>query len=90
MNLMIGDEYLVEFNAAWKTGVYQGIWQNLFESDKSLSYIFVVREYHSVHGSYDFSIHVRMEDLTARVKVLDIQDDSSTLTLPPHTEASIE
>lgn len=85
MDLMIGDEYEVEFNSAWKVGVYQGIWQSLFESDKSLSYIFVVTEYHRIHGSYQFSIHVRMEDVTARVRAFDNTQESSTLTMPPST-----
>jgi hypothetical protein len=89
MNFMIGSEYQVEFNSEWKTGTYQGVWQNLFESDKTLAYIFVVTEYHRIHGSYQFSVHVKSDEIEVRVRTFDIGSQSSTLTLPPET-VSIE
>ena len=84
MYFTIGDEYQVEFKSDWKVGVYQGVWQSLFESDKTMSYIFVVTEYHRIHGSYQFSIHVKREDIDSRVRPLDNSSQSSTLTMPPH------
>jgi hypothetical protein len=91
MNFIIGNEYEVEFNSEWKDSVYQGIWQSLFESDKSLAYVFVVTEYHRIHGSYQFSIHVKAGEVDARVRQMSVDNDlqSSTLTLPPDS-VSIE
>ena len=90
MNFMIGSEYQVEFNSEWKDSVYQGIWQSLFESDKSLAYVFVVTEYHRIHGSYQFSVHVKANEIGTRVRAsVDNDAQSSTLTLPPDS-VSIE
>jgi hypothetical protein len=69
MNFIIGNHYQVEFVSEWKNSVYEGIWKNRFESDKTITYIFMVTEYHRVYGSYQFRIYVKADEVGTRVRL---------------------